>query len=91
MHRATDGRARLVLFGSHARGDAGADSDVDLLVVLPDDIATLDTDDRVRDAVYDFSIEGDYIFSAMVVSESQASDMSGLGLFAEIEREGVAL
>ena len=27
--------ARVVLFGSHARGEAGADSDVDLLVIEP--------------------------------------------------------
>jgi len=27
---------KIVLFGSHARGDARADSDVDLLVVMPD-------------------------------------------------------
>jgi predicted nucleotidyltransferase len=26
---------RVILFGSHARGDAGPDSDVDFLVVLP--------------------------------------------------------
>ncbi|MEM3086211.1 MAG: nucleotidyltransferase domain-containing protein [Halobacteria archaeon] len=26
---------RVILFGSHARGDAGPDSDVDLLVVMP--------------------------------------------------------
>ena len=26
---------RVVLFGSHARGEAGPDSDIDLLVVLP--------------------------------------------------------
>ena len=26
---------KVILFGSHARGDAGPDSDVDLLVVLP--------------------------------------------------------
>jgi predicted nucleotidyltransferase len=26
--------ARIILFGSHARGEAGADSDIDLLVVL---------------------------------------------------------
>lgn len=26
---------RIILFGSHARGDAGPDSDVDLLVVIP--------------------------------------------------------
>jgi predicted nucleotidyltransferase len=27
----------IYLFGSHARGDAGADSDYDLLVIVPDD------------------------------------------------------
>ncbi len=27
---------RIILFGSYARGDAGPDSDVDLLVVMPD-------------------------------------------------------
>ena len=26
---------KVVLFGSHARGDAGPDSDVDLLVIMP--------------------------------------------------------
>ncbi len=30
--------ARVYLFGSKARGDAGADSDYDLLVVVPDDV-----------------------------------------------------
>ncbi len=28
---------RIYLFGSHARGEAGPDSDYDLLVVVPDD------------------------------------------------------
>lgn len=27
----------IYLFGSHARGDAGSDSDYDLLVIVPDD------------------------------------------------------
>lgn len=27
---------RIILFGSHARGEAGPDSDIDLLVVLPE-------------------------------------------------------
>jgi predicted nucleotidyltransferase len=26
---------KIILFGSHARGDAGPDSDIDLLVVMP--------------------------------------------------------
>jgi predicted nucleotidyltransferase len=29
------GADRVILFGSHARGDANEDSDVDLLVILP--------------------------------------------------------
>ena len=29
---------RVILFGSHARGEAGEDSDLDLLVVLDDDV-----------------------------------------------------
>jgi predicted nucleotidyltransferase len=28
---------RIYLFGSHARGDAGPDSDIDLMIVVPDD------------------------------------------------------
>lgn len=28
---------RIYLFGSHARGEAGPDSDLDILVVVPDD------------------------------------------------------
>ena len=33
----------IYLFGSHARGDAGADSDYDLLVIVPDDTPTRET------------------------------------------------
>ena len=88
---AAGGSAKVVLFGSHARGEAGRHSDVDLLIVLPDETADLETEDRVRDAVYDFSLRGDYILSALVVSETQLEDMSGIGVFGEIEREGVAL
>ncbi len=87
----TGGRSRMSLFGSHARGEADADSDVDLLVILPDDIADIETEDRVRDAVYEFSLTSDYVFSVMVMSEAQAEELSGVALMAEVEREGVAL
>jgi predicted nucleotidyltransferase len=88
---AAGGGVRIYLFGSHARGEARQYSDVDLLVVLPDEVADLKTEDRVRDAIYDFSLRSDYIFSALVVSETQLEAMSGVGVFAEIEREGIAL
>jgi predicted nucleotidyltransferase len=34
---------RIILFGSAARGESGPDSDVDLLVVMPDGTHRLDT------------------------------------------------
>ena len=38
--RAAYAPERIYLFGSRARGDAGQDSDYDLLIVVPDDAAT---------------------------------------------------
>jgi hypothetical protein len=41
------GRVSLLVFGSVARGESTADSDVDLLAVVPDDIAEQVLDDLV--------------------------------------------
>ncbi len=91
LHERVGSGVRLVLFGSRARGDAGPDSDVDLLVVLPDRINTVATREAARDAVYDFALESDYVFSALVASESQVRAHRGALAFAAIEREGVAI
>ncbi|MFO7900155.1 MAG: nucleotidyltransferase domain-containing protein, partial [Planctomycetota bacterium] len=40
---------RLILYGSYARGDQTDESDVDLMLVLPDEVATFETKNRVRD------------------------------------------
>jgi uncharacterized protein len=39
---------RVILFGSYARGDATADSDVDLLVVMPTEKETLEQAVEIR-------------------------------------------
>lgn len=39
---------RVVLFGSAARGDIGPDSDLDLLVVMPDGTDRLDAEQRLH-------------------------------------------
>jgi predicted nucleotidyltransferase len=82
---------RLILFGSYARGDAGPDSDVDLLIILPDAANTFSVREAARDTVYGFALESQYVFSAMVVSESQAREYSGFMAFAAVEREGVPI
>jgi uncharacterized protein len=83
--------ARLIVFGSHARGEERADSDVDLMVVLPDEMAVSQTMDSVRNVIYDAGLELDMHLSVMVVSESQAKKHSGFMVFGSVEREGIAV
>ena len=52
---------RIILFGSHARGTAGPDSDVDLLVVMPVAGSKREKQVEIRLALHDFKIATDII------------------------------
>lgn len=52
---------KIILFGSHARGDAGPDSDVDLLVVMPVAGSKRDKMVEIRVALHDIPLSKDII------------------------------
>ena len=52
---------RIILFGSHARGTAGPDSDVDLLVVMPVRGLKRDKHLEIRAALHDVRLPKDII------------------------------
>jgi predicted nucleotidyltransferase len=52
---------KIILFGSHARGDAGPDSDVDLLVVMPVEGSIVEKRLEIRLALHDFLVPLDVI------------------------------
>jgi predicted nucleotidyltransferase len=52
---------RIILFGSHARGDARPDSDVDLLVVLPFSGSKHEKQMEIRLALRDIRIPMDIV------------------------------
>ncbi len=54
---------RIILFGSHARGTAGPDSDVDLLVVVAAGRSKREKQLEIRLALRDFRIPKDVIVS----------------------------
>jgi uncharacterized protein len=63
VRRIVDGFApdRVILFGSHAAGQAGPDSDVDLLVVLPCPGSTRQRVVEIRQALADLPLPKDVI------------------------------
>ncbi len=84
-------RFRLILFGSRARGDHEPDSDVDLMIVLPDRLYGVGMKRRILDRVSDFSLRHDFIFSAVVTSEALAREYAGFKAYGAVEREGIAV
>jgi predicted nucleotidyltransferase len=54
---------QIILFGSHARGQAGPDSDVDLLVVMPVSGSKRAKQLEIRAAVRDVHLPKDIIVS----------------------------
>ena len=63
-------QARVILFGSHARGDAGPGSDLDFLVVEPS------VDDRIEESVpLRTTVRGLGLFAdVVVISEHEAEE-----------------
>lgn len=57
------GPEKVILFGSHARGTAGPDSDVDLLVVLKVSNAKRKIQLQIRSALHDIRLPKDVIVS----------------------------
>jgi len=82
---------KLILFGSRATGRAQPDSDVDLMVILSDDVFSFESEEKVRDAVYDFSLKTSYLFSVIVVSESLARERAGFMVFKTVEEAGITI
>lgn len=55
---------RIILFGSYARGEAGPESDVDLLIVLPELADKRQAAVEIRRALVDFPVCKDIIVTS---------------------------
>ena len=78
---------KVVLFGSHARGTAGPDSDVDLLVVMPVTGSRSEAIIEIRTALHGMGVGKDVV---VVTPDEFEHDLPGT-IVRHAHREGVLL
>ncbi|SFC20959.1 Nucleotidyltransferase domain-containing protein [Xylanibacter ruminicola] len=63
--------ATTILYGSEARGDARADSDIDVLVLLEGESRDLKREDAISGALYDIELSTGVLISPMIMLRRQ--------------------
>ncbi|SFP15683.1 nucleotidyltransferase domain-containing protein [Prevotella sp. tf2-5] len=67
----TEPTATTILYGSEARGDARAESDIDLLVLLDGEKRDLHRESELSGALYDIELRTGIIISPMIMLRKQ--------------------
>jgi len=81
---------RIVLYGSHARGDAREDSDVDILLILGDPVNSADERAKLSELILELCLEHDVVLSVLPIGESTYA--TGKQPFLRnVRREGVVV
>ncbi len=89
--KSIDPKAKVILFGSRARGDAQKDSDWDLLILI-DSLDIREKEHLFRDKLYDLELETGEIISMFVYNNKDWSTRHKVTpLYINIKREGVVL
>jgi len=85
-----DPDARIILYGSQARGNATAESDVDILVLLSSHLPSQDRS-RIHDRLYEIGLDCDLAISAIIKSvPSWEQPISrATPLYRAIQEEGI--
>jgi predicted nucleotidyltransferase len=85
-----DRLVRIILYGSQARGDAEAGSDIDVLVVLKGPVQPIDEIERTTAAVGELSLDRNVAIACLFRDEGWYEHDGG-PLFINVRREGVTM
>ena len=85
-----DDLKKVILFGSHARGDHKPDSDIDILIVSKNNFNYSQEIERTSSLIAKLSLEKDLVISRVfTTSENLNSEQSPF--FRNLRKEGVVL
>lgn len=85
-----DGIKRVILYGSHARGEATEDSDVDVLVLTDPSLKRSEVRKSLSDLLFDMLMDEGELVSVIVVPED-FFDNHDLPFMLNVREEGVTV
>ena len=83
--------ARIIFYGSRARGDAREDSDWDFLVIVNENDYSAGLSDRIRDSIFEYSTEINEDLMAFVNTKEHIWKFQLAPFYQNIKREGIEL
>lgn len=85
-----EGIKRVILYGSHARGEATEDSDVDVLVLTDPSLKPSEVRKSLSDLLFDMLMDEGELVSVIVVPEDFFEEHN-LPFMLNVREEGVAI
>ena len=84
--------AKIILFGSTARGDSMEDSDIDLLILVNKNHISRKEEKRIKYPLYDLEFDTGLIISPLIISALEWENKhSFTPLYKNIKEEGIEL
>jgi uncharacterized protein len=83
--------ARILLYGSRARGDAQRDSDWDILVILDKQKIESSDYDLISYPIYELGWQEDVMFSVKLFTQTEWNKRSFTPFYKNVEKEGIVL
>ena len=84
--------AQAIIYGSEARGDACPDSDIDLLILLPEEKVSPEREHEIVSKLFEIELQSGVVISTLIMPRHQWENPPIITPFYQnVKREGILL